>query len=272
MTTLSIKPGQHLRWDAQGARWWWSGATSAVLHAYSVREQSVHTGRLPDQGGLLAHTRSGRLLLGLPKRLCMAVPGPSARPLRLQPVVAVDPAEPRTSIADGCTDRLGALVFGTANAASDRRPIGSFYHYSRQHGLRRLALPAVAQASGICFSMDGTRLYFADAARARILQCRYDAASASVAEVGLFAELAPGAGPRGAAIDAEGCLWSAQAGRLVRYAPDGSTLQTLDIDCSSPAFGGRGLEEFSAAGPMGLVALPAPPAPGYPSALFDDQE
>jgi L-arabinonolactonase len=271
MTTLSIKPGQHLRWDAQGARWWWSGA-SAVLHAYSVSEQQVQTGRLPDQGGLLAHTRSGRLLLGLPKRLCTALPGPSARPLRLQPVVAVDPAEPRTSIADGCTDRIGALVFGTANAAADRRPIGSFYHYSRQHGLRRLALPAVAQASGICFSMDGSRLYFADAAKARILQCRYDAATASVSEVSLFAELAPGFGPRGAAIDAEDCLWSAQAGRLVRYAPDGSMLQSLDIDCSSPAFGGSGLAQFSAAGSQGLVALPAPPAPGFPSALFDDQE
>ena len=129
-TNLSLQPGTGPRWDVRGRRWWWSGQDAAAVYAYSPQDKSTITCRLPDSAGLLAHCRSGRLLLGLPKRLCLAevdkVDTPGVRPLRMQPLAAVDAAEPRTSISDGCTDRRGFLVFGTSNVGADRRPIGSF--------------------------------------------------------------------------------------------------------------------------------------------------
>ncbi len=86
-------------------------------------------------------------------------------------------------------------MFGTANTAADRRPIGSFYQYSSQHGVRRLAMPAVAQACSMAVSVDGKRLYFADGAHGAIMECRYDAAAARVGDIrpspaGLAAEKA----------------------------------------------------------------------------------
>jgi sugar lactone lactonase YvrE len=116
------------------------------------------------------------------------VRGQPSRPLQAQVLTTIDAAEPRTSISDGCTDRSGHFVFGTANMAQDRRPIGSFYQYSHQRGLRRLALPVVVTAGSIAFSPDGKRMYFADTARGAIMQCDYDAERAKVSGVSPFAE------------------------------------------------------------------------------------
>ena len=270
-----IHPGHGLRWDAAGKRWWWSNPDASSVHAWPAQHAGTLTCKLPDGAGLLAHCKSGRLLLGLPKRLCLAEAPPmhrSAHQMRVRPLVPVDAAEPRTSISDGCTDRRGFLVFGTGNAGPEQRQIGSFYQYSLQHGLRRLALPAVAQASGICFSGDGRRMYFADAAVGRILQCDYNAEQASIAAIRLFAELGEGALPRGAVVDAEGCLWSAQPGSMVQYDGNGREQRRIAIDCRTPAFGGAQLAQMMAAGADGLVAVPGVLAAGQPEALFDDQE
>lgn len=274
-TNLSIHPGHGLRWDARASRWWWTGVGAAEVYADTGQDEDRLTCRLPDGAGLLAHCRSGQILIGLPKRLCLAeAPGAGGgiRHLRVRPLVAVDAAEPRTSISDGCVDRRGFLVFGTGNVGQDRRPIGSFYQYSRQFGLRRLALPAVAQASGICFSGDGRRMYFADAAQARILCCNYDAEQGSVSGIGIFAELAHGTTPRGSAVDLAGCVWNAQPGWLVQYEASGKMLQRFPLDCAAPAFGGPQLNQLMAAAAAGLVGLPALAAAGRAEALFDDME
>ncbi len=273
--THAKQAGHGLRWHPAAARWWWSSGADAALHAWAPGERAVQTCRLPDAAGLLAHCVSGGLLLGLPKRLCaIDAAGASGRQRgrpRVRALVAVDAAEPRTGICDGRTDRQGYLVFGTGNGGSDQRPIGSFYQFSRRHGLRRLALPAVAQAAGICFSADGRRMYFADAALGRILCCDYDAEFAAVANIGVFAELAGPARPRGAIVDAAGCLWSAQPGQLVQYDPAGRALRRIDIDCGAPAFGGAALEQLMVVGPSGLVGLALPAMTGLADTLYDDR-
>ena len=269
------QPGHGLRWDQAGSRWWWSNPGATSVHAWSAESNATLTCKLPDGAGLLAHCTSGRLLLGLPKRLCLTEAPPmdrAAQHLRMRPLVPVDAAEPRTSISDGCTDRSGFLVFGTGNVGEDRRPIGSFYQFSRRHGLRRLALPAVAQASSICFSGDGKRMFFADAVQGRILQCDYDAGEGSVGAISVFAELEDGARPRGSVVDAEGCMWSAQSGQMVQYDRNGRALRKLAIDCRAPAFGGPQLSQMMAAGEQGLVAVRGVLAAGQPEALFDDHE
>lgn len=269
------EPGHGLRWDARGARWWWSSSHTDALHAWAPGETKARTSRLPEGAGMLAHCRSGRLLLGFPKGLAVseAPDRTLGRPrLRAKALVAVDAAEPRTGICDGRTDRRGYLVFGTGNAASDQRPIGSFYQFSRQHGLRRLAMPTVAQATSICFSNDGRRLYFADAAIGRILQCDYDHERAVVGRVGTFAELTSQARPRGAVVDAAGCLWSAQQGALVRYSPEGLELRRFEFDCHAPAFGGPQMDQLMVSGAQGLLAVAGAGVRGEADMLYDDHD
>jgi L-arabinonolactonase len=200
-----------LRWDAGRQQWWWADPASGQLLGWQggVEQQAAAIafaaaggrGRLPrgvagvrlqERVATLAVCASGRLLLGMGKRLALLdlagvaidatgrlAPGGQ----HLQVLTTIDAAEPRTAISAGCVDRAGHFVFGTVNTAVDRRPIGSFYQYSTRHGVRRLALPAVAEAAGLAVSADGGTLYFCDAAHGALMACRYDAAAARASAV-----------------------------------------------------------------------------------------
>lgn len=275
---IAVGQGHCLRWDGATGCWWWADGAAGTLRTWShdgLHELGVW---LPEDAGAFAHCRSGAMLLCQPKRLCFATAPDASRSRtprgwRLHAACAVDPAEPRTSIHEGRTDRRGFFVFGTRNDGVDGRPIGSFYQYSNQHGLRRLALPAVTVAASICFSVDGRTLYFADGAHPRILQCDYDADSAGIANVRTFADT--GALPEGALVDRGGNLWNAQAGagRLVQYALDGSVLQRLALPwgaAASPAFGGGALDQLAVGSAGGLIRFSDAGAVGLHDTLFDD--
>jgi L-arabinonolactonase len=284
-------PGDGLLWQHGGERWWWTDVPAATLYAWSETDRSPAAWRLPERAGSFAFCRSGRVLVGLAKWLCFAgLPGAAgagkaARPLALQAAVAVDPAEPRTRVADGRTDRRGHFVFGTRIEAEEPRAIGSFYQYSQAHGLRRLALPAAAVAGSICFSPDGTTMYFSTGER-RLMCCDYDADRAQVANLRPFAELAQ-AVPHGATVDSEGCVWNAEqgSGRLVRYAPDGERIGAWTLPApwaTRPAFGGAALDclmvgsgaarHGGGRGSGTLFRLALPGVRGMPDMPFDDTD
>jgi L-arabinonolactonase len=272
--------GSSLRWDAAAQCWRWPDPLGGQLYAWPAPAGMPSGVRMLESASVMACATSGRVLLGLGKRLGMVdlpVPGQPSRPLQAQVLITIDAAEPRTSISDGCTDRSGHFVFGTANMAQDRRPIGSFYQYSHQRGLRRLALPVVVTAGSIAFSPDGKRMYFADTARGAIMQCDYDAERAKVSGVSPFAEV-QGDGAGAAIVDSAGHVWSVQGGSLVEYGGDGHVRQQISIAreaAASVAFGGRGLNQLLLLGANGgLYGLPpdlaAGLAPGLADALFDD--
>jgi L-arabinonolactonase len=281
--------GEGLLW--QGGRWWWTDIEAATLFAWKPGTPGPQFCRLPDRLGSFAHCRSGRVLLGLAKRLALATLGENLELGQLLTLAPVDAAEPRTRINDGRTDRRGYFVFGTLNEAKERRAIASFYQYSMAHGLRRLALPAVAIANSICFSLDGRTMYFCDTLSQRIQQCDYDAETAQVDNIRLFTQMdRKDAWPDGSVIDAEGCLWNAQwgAGRVARYDPSGELMGVLTAPAahtSCPAIGGLGLDQLMlttartelgrdalAAQPLSgsLFGLRLPQALGVADALFED--
>lgn len=283
--------GDGLLWQPGAARWWWSDVPAATLYAWADGASAPFACRLPDRAGSLAFCRSGRMLVGLAKWLCYAAVPQGTLPARLplSPIVAVDPAEPRTRVGDGRTDRAGNFVFGTRMDGVQPRAIGSFYQFSHRHGLRRLALPATTLAGSICFSPDGRTLYFGDAQARAILQCDYDATDAQVAGVRPFAQLRDDAArPHGAVVDSEGCLWNAEwgGGRLTRYDPHGIILRShrLPVDYPTrPAFGGAALDHLlvGSAGPRvagkpaaaqagSLFRLAVPGVRGLADTLFND--
>lgn len=286
--------GEGLQW--QRGRWWWTDIEGATLHAWRPGVDGPQICRMPDRLGSFAHCRSGRLLLGLAKRLALATLDDNLSLTQLRTLAPVDPAESRTRINDGRTDRSGCFVFGTMNESDDHQPrstIASFYQYSKRHGLRRLALPAVAIANSICFSVDGATLYFCDTLTRRIQQCDYDAETAQVDNIRLFSTMdRTDAWPDGSVIDAEGCLWNAQwgAGRVVRYDAQGRMMALYTAPAAHttcPALGGERGDELlltTARAGLGREALAAQPQSGslfglrlpralaVPDTLFDDQD
>jgi L-arabinonolactonase len=271
-------PGHCLGWDDAGRSWWWADGNGKELRTWPHDGAGERRFRLPDEGVPFARCLSGRLLLCGPKRLFFGSPpsrgGERRQRWALDCVSPVDPAEPRTWIHEGRTDRHGFFVFGTRNDGIDGRPIGSFFQYSRHRGLRRLALPTVTVATSICFSVDGRRLYFADGVHPRILQCEYDPDQALTANVREFVRT--GALPGASVIDREGNLWNVQggAGRVVQYGPQGEILRTYSLQKSgpaTPAFGGPALDRLLLAGAFGVIELPDAGAIGVPDAPFDDR-
>ncbi|TFW27687.1 SMP-30/gluconolactonase/LRE family protein [Duganella callida] len=280
---MLIRVGQAgcaLRWDAVHQCWRWPDPVGSQIYAWPAPPAMPSGLRMLESARVMASCRSGRLLMGLGKRLGMVElpePGQPGRALQAQVLLTIDAAEPRTVISDGCADRDGNFVFGTANTARDQRPIGSFYQYSQRYGLRRLALPAVAAAAGIAFSPDGRTLYFADSARGVIQCCHYDAELGKAGGLKTFAQLlAPGPGT--AIVDSAGALWSVQGGALVQYSRHGEVLRRIALarePAASVAFGGAALDQLLVLGGQGgLYGLPPDLAgglaPGLADTLFDD--
>lgn len=268
-----------LLWHDGG--WWWSDSATPSLKAWRGKGQPENS-RLPEHLAAFAFCRSGKLLLGLDKWLYLAERTPPgalklARRLPLA-VAAVDPAEARTRISDGCADRHGNFVLGTANLIPGAPPIGSFYQFSRRKGLRRLALPTVSAAHGIGFSADGGTLYFASGDGSEILETTYDPARAEVGRIERFASLG-NARLGGITADSAGNIWAAlreegKNGRLARFTPGGALLQELPMAAlqpARPAFGGQRLE-ILAAGALdgGLHTIEMAGVQGLPPSLFDD--
>lgn len=278
-TLLPAAPIDALLWH--GGCWWWSDAGTPALKAWRGKGQP-ESSRLPEHLAAFAFCRSGKLLLGLDKWLYLADLTPPgalklARRLPLA-VAAVDPAEARTRISDGCADRHGNFVLGTANLNPEAPPIGSFYQYSQRHGLRRLALPTVAAAHGIGFSPDGRTLYFASGDGRELLQCAYEPARAEVGPIVSFAGMG-NARIGGIAADVGGAVWIAlredgKPGRLVQYGAGGELLRELPLAAKQPArpaFGGPQLDQL-AVGALdgGLYSMHIDGVRGLAPSLFVD--
>ncbi len=287
--------GEGLTWHAQLRQWWWTDIASSRLYAWTPQSGALGIFPTMDRVGSFAHCVSGKLLLGTAKALCLteviesAAPKNSSKPIPARQLVAVDALETRTRVNDGRTDRSGNFVFGTMNEASDKRPIGSFYQFSMQHRLRRLALPAVAIANSICFSPDGSIMYFTDTLQRTIMQCNYDSDTAQVSDIRPFANVQVGY-PDGSVIDSAGCLWNAQwgAAQVVQYAPDGRMVRRIAVPAKNPtcpAFGGPNLNQLAVTSSRQemsaeeLIAMPLAgslfslqlDAAGIPDCLFNDQ-
>jgi sugar lactone lactonase YvrE len=125
-----------------------------------------------------------------------------------------------------------------------RAPEGTLYRLDRR-GLRPV-LAGICIPNSLAWSPDGRTMYFADSLRHAIFQYDYDPADATMGPERTFIQTDPPGFPDGSTVDVEGFLWNAEfnAGRVVRYAPDGRIDRVVPMPVDRPtscAFGGRGL-------------------------------
>ena len=104
-----------------------------------------------------------------------------------------------------------------------------------------LDLPEVAIPNSICFSPDGSTMYYADSLQGCIFCCDYR----SLENQRVFTTVNGQGAPDGSCIDAQGFLWNAEWGgsRVVRYAPDGRVDRVIESPCvqtTCPVLGGPG--------------------------------
>lgn len=251
--------GEGVLWCERSERVLWTDILGSALYAHHPASGKTKRWTMPEPLASFALTDSDdRLLLGLASQLAFYDFSTGA----ITPICKVEEGLP-TRLNDGRCDRQGRFVFGTFNPQQPRERIGAYYRLGSDLKLERLPLPACAIANSICFSPDGRTMYYANSPDRAIRCCDYDTATGAISADRVFSQLAGAGGePDGSCIDSDGYLWNAQWGsaRVVRYAPDGSIDQVLEVAALQPscvALGGAGLDTMYVTSARVDIAEPA---------------
>jgi L-arabinonolactonase len=146
---------------------------------------------------------------------------------------------------DGKCDRQGRFWVGSMDDVG-RGPVGTLYRF--ESGRYTAVLEGIAVPNSLCWSPDGTIMYFADGIDPVIWAYPFDTATGTPGVRRVFARLPDATGiPDGATVDAQGFLWSAHYGgsMVTRYAPDGRVDRVINVPVTQPtscAFAGPDLD------------------------------
>lgn len=139
----------------------------------------------------------------------------------------------RTRMNDGVADPHGR--FWAGSMAYDTTPdAGSLYRVDPDGEVTRV-LDGLTVPNGPAFDATGTTMYLADSAHGVIHRFEVDTDNGDLTNRGVFATVAEGS-PDGMTVDADGYLWSAVwgAGRVLRFAPDGTRDTVLTVPARQP--------------------------------------
>jgi len=268
MTLMSTSPWKALTsepdglsespfWHPQENRLYWVDIPGRRLARAAVNglqiQGAVAYWPLDEEPGCIAPVQGGGLVLALRSGIYLAPVW--GGPLHKLWDAPYDTAKQRFN--DGKCDAQGRFWAGSLYEPKDRA-LGVLYMLDRQ-GLHP-RMDGVTTANGLAWSPDGCTAYWADTAAHQVRAFDFDPASGEFSGERLFHQMAPkpagwawgsatpyGGRPDGAAVDAEGCYWSAQyeGQRLLRLSPAGEVLQVVEtpIPCPTmPCFGGPDLQ------------------------------
>jgi L-arabinonolactonase len=233
--------GEGVLWDSIGQRTWWSDIQERRLFRYDPQSRALETFELPERLGSFGFIKgSDRIVAAFESGFAHYHPESA----QLEWVSRPQHEAGNIRFNDGRVDRQGRFWAGSM-VEGEGEAKGKLYCLDGTD--LKVCLTGIAISNSICFSPDGKQLYFADSPRRTILRYDIDPESGTISNRQIFAKTPKGAFPDGANIDAEGCLWSAHwgAGRVVRYAPDGSICATVEMpttQVSCVAFGGAALD------------------------------
>ena len=235
--------GEGILWDSRRELLWWTDIPGRKLHRFNWAEAELEVLETPERigsFGLVAD--SDRLIAAFASGVALY----HAHDGNIEWLARPDAIVPGIRFNDGRVDRRGRFWSGTM-IEDDRCPAtGSLYSLDRAGGMR-CHRRDIRISNGLCTSPDGKRLYFADSPTRTIHVFDLHEPSGDLGPARVFATTPEGASPDGAAVDVDGCVWSAHwgGGCVVRYTPDGRIDRTLAVPASQPTcvcFGGPDLD------------------------------
>jgi sugar lactone lactonase YvrE len=219
--------------DISGRRLLKFNPASGALDSYAI-EEDIGCVAPSKGGGFVAGLRSGIWLLN--------------ETGEKQRMLAANPEDSQVSrFNDGRVDCAGRFLAGTLDEGKAGR--AALYRYDRR-GLIRLT-DGLITSNGLAFSPDGRTLYHSDTPRFIVNRYDYDASTGTAENRRVFVEIKATASdrgrPDGAAVDAQGCYWTAlyEGSRIQRYDPEGRLMSEHAVPVrypTMPAFGGANLK------------------------------
>jgi sugar lactone lactonase YvrE len=214
--------------------------TGRRLHRFDPLTERHEVDDVEEDIGCVAPAKGGGYVAGLRSGLWLL--DASGRKLRQ---LAANPQNAATNrFNDGRVTPRGRYFTGTLDETKSAGNAGLF-RYDRR-GLAQV-MDGVMTANGLAFSPDGRTLYFSDTPRFVIYRFDYDPDTGAATNRRVFARIEPTATdrgrPDGAAVDVEGCYWSAlyEGARIRRFDPDGKMMADYPVPALNTtmcAFGG----------------------------------
>jgi sugar lactone lactonase YvrE len=290
---MSMSVALHIRaelgecplWSAEEQALYFVDIKGRALHRYKPSTGEHNSIAMPEEIGCIGLRKGGGFVAGFRSGLWLLDAGGNR-----EAKLADNPEDQRTSrFNDGRVDPAGRFLAGTIDEPKDGGR-AHLYRYDRR-GLATLA-GGLLTSNGVAFSPDGRVLYHSDTPAFTIWRYAYDPATGEASDKTVFARLEPSetdrGRPDGAAVDREGCYWTAlfEGGCIQRYAPDGRLLAEYPVPARCPTmvcFGGpdrttlyvtsartgRSQEELAAFPHSGSVFAMPVEAPGLPEHVFD---
>jgi sugar lactone lactonase YvrE len=234
--------GESPLWDAAGERLWWVDSAGQSIHAARVNGEPLVSWQYGSMVGSIGLANGG-LIAGFADHFALVSEADGSAE-RLVDVPGQDGA---MRLNDGKVDRAGThYLCGQTRMAEDAT--GQMFQLSASGARLQSLASGMRISNAICFSPDGTVLYFADSLDGVIRCHAYDPASGAVGvQTGTISLAGIGQAPDGATVDAEGNLWIAlvldQA--IACVSPAGTLLRKIAMPMpypSCPAFGGAGMD------------------------------
>jgi sugar lactone lactonase YvrE len=235
--------GEGIVWDSRREVLWWTDIQSRRLHRLDWQHGSMKVLDTPERIGSFGFVAgSEQLITAFASGFALYDPYEKSVTWIARPEAHVSGVR----FNDGRVDRRGRFWSGTMVEDAGTAATGSLYCID-SGGEARCHLRGVRISNGLCMSPDGARLYFADSPTRTINVYELIEPEGRLGTPHHFALTPEGAVPDGAAVDAEGCVWSAHWGGacVVRYTPDGRIDRTLPVPTSQPScvcFGGPDLD------------------------------
>ena len=263
-TAITTEPdglGESPFWHPQEQRLYWVDIPGRRIARVAVQgwqaQGPLAYWPLTQEPGSIAPAQGGGLVMALRDGIYWAREW--GGPLHLLAAAPYDTSKQRFN--DGKCDAQGRFWVGSLYELKDQK-LGVLYMLDGQglHARMGGEKDGVVTANGLAWSPDGSTAYWADTAAHQIRAFDFDAASGQLTNARVFYQASPkpagwawgsaapyGGRPDGAAVDAEGCYWSAQyeGGRLLRISPVGDVVQVIETPAlcpTMPCFGGADLK------------------------------
>lgn len=234
--------GEGIFWNPEDRLVWWTDIEGRKLWSFDPASGSSNSISMPDRVCCFAPRAGGGFIVAFAGSVAFYDPDTG----NLHTLHEFEPNNPETRLNDGRTDRQGRLVAGGMNEGSGAAD-SSVIRIDGQGRIARI-IDGVSCANSICFSADGTTMFFADTPERKIRSYAYDTATGEIGAMRIHADMSDEPGlPDGSCVDSEGGVWNAEweGRRVVRIAPDGKIDRVIEVPTWKPtccAFGGADLD------------------------------
>ena len=229
-------------WSASEQVLYWVDINAPSLNRFDPATGANRAFPMPSSIGCFALRKRGGFVVALRDGIWLAhADGTLDRRIAAAPY---DPAHHRFN--DGRCDPQGRLFAGTMNEKRDAAS-AALYRLDADFTLTEI-FGGITISNGLAWSPDGRTMYHADTIAQTINAFAFDASTGMPSARREFARFTEdGDRPDGAAVDSEGCYWTAfyRGGRVLRFSPDGAILAEYAVPAMCPtmcAFGGDGLK------------------------------